>query len=224
MIALLPMKGNSERIPNKNLKKLNNKRLFYYIADKLSESSLFDFIVINTDSKEISDLALSRYGNGVKIIERPSHLLGDHISMNSIIKHDISIIGENLDYFQTHSTNPFLKTKTIKQAVELYKKGIQKIELDSIFSVNTLNARLYDHNIKAINHNPSLLERTQDLDDVYLENSNFYIFSGKSFNLSNHRIGKNPKPFKMNFSSIESLDIDTHDEWEFAEIFLKTIQ
>jgi CMP-N-acetylneuraminic acid synthetase len=221
MIALLPMKGDSERIPNKNMKILNNKRLFYYIADNLKESYLFDSLVINTDSDEISNFAKERYGNWVKIIERPVHLLGDYISMNAIIEYDVSFLGEDQDYFQTHSTNPFLKTETIKKAINVYTKGVQNGKLDSLFSVNSINARLYDHNIIPINHDLSKLERTQDLEVVYLENSNFYIFSGKSFSSKTHRIGEKPLPYIMSLSSLESLDIDTYDEWLFAEKILK---
>lgn len=221
MVALLPMKGNSERIPNKNIKMLNNKRLFYYVGDKLLKSSLFNSLIINTDSEKIADIANKRYGKWVKIIERPDNLLGDHISMNEIIKHDISVIGKNINFFQTHSTNPFLKISTIKKSVELFNVGFSQGKWDSVFSVNTLNARLYDSQLNAINHNPKILSRTQDLDVIYLENSNFYVFSGNSFMNNNHRIGLNPKPYPMNMGSLESLDIDTPDEWLFAERFLK---
>ena len=84
MIALLPMKGHSQRIPNKNIKKILNKPLFFFIADKLKKVEKFDSLVINTDSKIISELARERYGSWVKIINRPKHLQGDSISMNSI--------------------------------------------------------------------------------------------------------------------------------------------
>ena len=74
MYALLPMKEHSERIPNKNYKRLFGKPLFFYILDTLRETEIFDATIINTDSSTISALASARYGQWVKIIKRPEKL------------------------------------------------------------------------------------------------------------------------------------------------------
>lgn len=220
MLALLPMKGNSERIPNKNLKTICGKPLFFHIADKLKKTNLFDNLVINTDSKEIISLANDRYKSWVTIIERPHNLRGDNVSMNSIIEHDLSVMGFENDYFQTHSTNPLLETHTIKKAVKEFYENKRNFNVESIFSVTPFKKRLYDHNLKPINHNPKKLEQTQNLKLTFEENSNFYIFSGKSFLDNNHRIGKKSKFFIMNQETFESLDIDEKNDWNLAEILL----
>ena len=54
-LALLPMKGHSERVPNKNLKLFNGKPLYHYIANTLLEIPLIDKIVVDTDSKKIKE-------------------------------------------------------------------------------------------------------------------------------------------------------------------------
>ena len=177
--ALLPMKGNSERVPNKNIKAFGGGLLFHAVADSLLSSKYIDQLVINTDSEEISCEAKSKYGEKVKIIERPKSIQGDYVSMNEIIKHDIDVLGEE-HFLQTHSTNPMLKTKTIDLAVEKYFDAI-KNGFDSLFSVTKLQTRLYDVNGKPVNHNPNELRRTQDLDPLFEENSNFFIFSKTSF-------------------------------------------
>jgi len=217
MIALMPMKGHSERIPMKNIKPLNGRPLFYFIADTLRDTLLFDSLVINTDSPEIAKLAQSRYGSWVQIFVRPQELCGDHVPMNLILKHDIELLGLDNHYFQTHSTSPFLSSQTIVSAVKKYYTLKDEGTFDSIFSVNLLQTRLYDENLVPINHDPDRLVRTQDLDLIFEENSNFYIFSGKSFVLRNNRIGMNPNPFVMNRNRFESLDIDTKVDWLFAE-------
>jgi len=217
MIALLPMKKNSERIPGKNVKLLNGKPLFFYIADKLKETGLFDKLVINTDGARISSLSRKRYGNWVEIIERPKSLIGGNISMNWVIAHDISIIGEENDYFQTHSTNPLLTRETISSGAQLYESKNFNLKWDSIFSVNVLQVRLYDKKIKPLNHNINVLGRTQDLEEIYEENSNFYIFSGKSFKKTQQRIGIKPYAYRMDRRSMESLDIDEPSDWKFLE-------
>lgn len=222
MIALLPMKGHSERVPGKNIKPLNGKPLFFYIADTLKASGLFKWLAINTDSEEIGRNAFERYGDWVRVIERSPELCGDHVPMNSIIAHDVILLGRENDYFQTHSTNPLLSRETIRAAVEQYLEGKMSREFDSVFSVNALHTRLYDKNLRPLNHNPAVLIRTQDLDVIYEENSNFYVFSGESFCRNNHRIGIAPSPYVMSRNSVEGIDIDELSDWDFAEMAIKS--
>jgi len=222
LIALLPMKGHSERVPGKNIKSLNGKPLFFYMADTLKDTGLFELLAINTDSEEIAHLATDRFGDWVRIIERPPELVGDHVPMNSIIAHDIALLGMENDYFQTHSTNPLLSGGTVRAAVERYRAGKRSGEFDSLFSVNALRTRLYNKDLKPINHNPAVLGRTQDLDVIYEENSNFYIFSGESFICNKHRIGCNPSPYVMSRNAVEGIDIDEKSDWDFVELILKS--
>jgi N-acylneuraminate cytidylyltransferase len=74
--------------------------------------------------------------------------------------------------------------------------------------VNALKTRLYDKDLNPINHNTAVLACTQDLEVIYEENSNFYIFSGESFLHNRHRIGPNPMPYIMSRNSVEGIDID----------------
>jgi CMP-N-acetylneuraminic acid synthetase len=216
-IALLPMKENSERVPQKNYRELAGKPLFFYIADSLKKTKCFEKLIINTDSDKIANMAIDRYDNWVLIHERPKELCGDFVSMNCIIKYDITKYGDDSHYFQTHSTNPFLSEIVIRNAVRFYEKNVIDNKHDTVFSVNELKTRLYDKDLKPINHNPDELIRTQDLDRIYEENSNFYIFNTNSFQLTNGRIGKKPFPFVMESNRIESLDIDDPKDWEFAK-------
>ena len=221
LIALLPMKAHSERVPRKNIKLLNGRPLFCYVADTLRAANLFKFLAINTDCPQIADLALARYGEWVRIIDRPIDLIGENISMNLIIAHDIELLGKEHHYFQTHSTNPLITVKTINAAVHQYQTGILNQSFDSLFSVNALRTRLYDKALRPVNHDPLVLERTQDLDIMYEENSNFYIFSGKSFNTKQHRIGSKPDLFIMDRNNREGLDIDEKSDWDLVEMIIK---
>lgn len=221
MYALLPMKEHSERIPGKNFKLLNSKPFFFYIADTLRTTGLFTKLVINTDSIKIEELAKERYGDWVVIIQRPKNLCGDYVPMNQIIEYDIKILGVENDFIQTHSTNPFLTSQTLKKATAMYIDGKKEKTLDSLFSANALKTRLYDKVLKPINHNPADLIRTQDLETIYEENSNFYFFSGETFQKSKHRIGLKPNAYPMSRSAIETLDVDDPSDWCLAEAMLK---
>ncbi|MEM7550366.1 MAG: acylneuraminate cytidylyltransferase family protein [Bacteroidota bacterium] len=210
--ALLPMKGHSERIPNKNLKSFNGKPLFHCILTKLDVIESIEQIIINTDSGKIAESATG-ISSKVVIHERPSKLCGDTVPMNDIINYDISnSLGEH--YLQTHSTNPLIKPTTLAAAINTYFKKIP--EFDSLFTVTKWQTRLYWENGNPINHNPEELVRTQDLPPVFEENSNAYIFSKKSFhNSQNSRIGKKPLMFEI--GKIESIDIDEPQDFLIAE-------
>lgn len=220
-IALLPMKEHSERIPEKNFRMLDKKPLFFYIADTLKTTNIFKKIIINTDSHKIVELAKNRYKDWVHINKRTKNLCGDYVSMNEIIDFDIQNENDGYHFFQTHSTNPFLQSEVIKEAVSQYKKNIINNNYDSLFSVNVLYSRLYNKSLIPINHDPSKLIRTQDLDITYEENSNFYMFSKESFKIKNARIGINPFPFTMKSDRITSLDIDFPEDWDFAEELIR---
>ena len=211
------MKENSERIPQKNYRPLAGKPLFYYVADTLKTTGVFEKLVINTDSEIIAELAKKRYKDWVTIHERPKDLCGDFVSMNKINEYDLSILGREYHYLQTHSTNPFLQKITIKEALNIYKSIINSGKYDSLFSVNALKTRLYDHKLKPINHDPTKLIRTQDLGLIYEENSNLYFFSYDSFFSTKQRLGNKPYPFSMKSDRNDSLDIDDQKDWRFAE-------
>lgn len=211
IVALVPMKGNSERVPNKNLKDFNGRPLYHLIVKTLQNSKFISEIAINTDSDRIaSDVEINF--PSVKIIERPVELQGDYVSMNKIIKHDMDMIEADF-YLQTHSTNPLLKTSTIDAAIEKFL--VSNASFDSIFSVTKVQTRFYDKNGKAYNHNPEELIRTQDLEPLFEENSNFFLFSKKSFlEAGDKRIGQKAMMFEMD--KMEALDIDEPQDFEIA--------
>ncbi|WP_119342992.1 acylneuraminate cytidylyltransferase family protein [Facilibium subflavum] len=212
--ALLPMKGNSERVPNKNLKFFDGAPLYHAILNKLLKSKYIERVVIDTDSPAIiADIKSNYSEQQVEIIERPLELVGDYVSMNKIIAYDLSILkGEY--FIQTHSTNPLIKIQTIDSAIHYFFENLNTS--DSIFSVTKLQTRLYDKHAKPINHNPEELRRTQDLEPLYEENSNFYIFSRDSFlKAGSKRIGLKANMFEV--GKLEAIDIDEPEDFLLAE-------
>ncbi len=214
IVVLVPMKGHSERVPNKNIKDFNGAPLYHSIIKSLLQSVRVKRIIINTDSQFIADDS-KRHFDKILINPRPESLCGDFVSMNDIIAYDINNYSCEDHFMQTHSTNPLLSTDTIDKSIDLYFEALEK-GYDSVFSVTRFQSRLYWANGKAINHNPMELIRTQDLPPVFEENSNFYIFSRDSFtNTNNKRIGLNPLMFEVN--KLEAIDIDDPDDFILAE-------
>jgi len=213
--ALIFMKGVSERIPGKNLKKLNGKPLFHWIMESLNKSKYIDEIIINTDSKEIAKNASSNFN--VTIHMRPEHLLDIHSNeANQIIAYDLSIT-EGEHFLQTHSTNPLLSTESLDKAIELYFSKIEKY--NSLMSVTKVSKRFYSHQGKPINHNPNNVKKTQEINPLFEENSLIYIFSKSSFSKKKNRVGSCPLFFPI--SPYEAIDIDEPIDFELAESFMK---
>jgi CMP-N-acetylneuraminic acid synthetase len=216
LAALLPMKGHSERVPNKNLKDFHGLPLYHRITTSLLKSTYVDIVVINTDSETIKKDAIKSFADRVRIIDRPESIQGNLISMNNIIEYDLHMLDSYTHFIQTHSTNPLLKTETIDLAIKEYLKVIENNLFDSLFSVTRLQTRFYWKTGEPVNHNPNELRRTQDLPVMYEENSNFYIFSRNSFILNEKkRIGKRPFLFEMD--KIEATDIDEPEDFIIAE-------
>jgi len=216
VIALLPMKAHSERVPDKNIKDFCGRPLYHAVLTALLRSTYIERVIINTDS-DIIKKDVAKYSERVEIIDRPRDLQGDFVPMNDIIAYDLSR-ADGECFLQTHSTNPLLSHKTLDRAIETYFESLEKF--DSLFSVTRLQARLYWNDGSPINHDPKELLRTQDLPPVYEENSNLYIFSRKSFvNAGSRRIGLKPMMFEID--KLEAVDIDEPADWEIAQVLYK---
>lgn len=211
--ALVPMKGRSERVQGKNLRPFAGKPLCTYILDTLEQSQYINRVIVNTDSDEIARVC--QEFSKVTIHNRIREIQGHHIPMNSILHWDIENNENPVEhYLQTHVTNPLLRKETIDNAIKHYFDTLEKF--DSLFSVTLFQSRLYDAMGNGINHDPKKLINTQYLPKLYEENSNIYIFSKTSFrNAGHNRLGLKPTMFETN--KMESLDIDTNDDFVMAE-------
>lgn len=210
IVALVPMRHHSERVPGKNYRPFASRPLYHHIIGSLLACPYIDSVCINTDSSFILEDAPRHFD--VRVIERPEQLRSDFISMNEILLYDVTQVEADY-YLQTHSTNPLLRTQTITAAIEAFL-GSQ--EHDSLFSVTRLQSRLWDADGRAVNHDPDNLLRTQDLPPIYEENSNLYIFTKAILEERRNRIGYRPLLFEID--RIESWDIDDEQDFRIAEL------
>ena len=216
--ALLPIKSESQRVPNKNFKNLNKKALFKWILEKLISINEIDQIIINTDAvRKVRNKLGVKINKKIIIKQRIDELKGNEISMNEIIKDDLNDCNNN-DIIMTHATNPLLTKGFIVKCIVKYKESIKK-NYDSLVTFDQFYGRFFDHNFRPLNHRTGQLIQTQDLKPLYFENSNLYVFSKKSFKKKNNRIGNKPN-FMITPKEI-SLDIDNKADWKIAEKLIK---
>ena len=213
IVALLPMKANSERVKGKNFREFNGKPLFRWTLDTLLAIKEIDQVIINTDAREI----LAENGlvetDRIVIRDRKKEICGDMVSMNLIIEDDVNNVNADI-YLMTHTTNPLMTAITVGGALESFQTQKNSGDVDSLFTVDKIQTRFYREDCSAVNHDPDNLLRTQDLEPWFEENSNLYIFTKEAFDKTNARIGENPMMYET--SKFESIDIDTPDDWDFA--------
>jgi CMP-N-acetylneuraminic acid synthetase len=208
MIVFIPIKHNSQRVHRKNFRRFGKEPLFKHTLLKYSNHQVY----VDTDSQEIIDLISSdKRLSHVNVFNRRESLRGDTVSVCDLIRDFVTRFKINEPVTQVHVTSPFLKEETISTASKHMNN------CDSVVSCNAHNSRFWrkeNYGYCPINHNPVKMEQTQDLPTLYEENSAFYIFKPEVILDLNSRIGRQPHFYPID--KIQSIDIDTESDWEFA--------
>ena len=208
------MKGYSERVPKKNLRLIAGRPLFHWVTEALLAATMVDEVVVDTDSDEI-EAAVSEAFPEVGVHKRPAHLHGDTVPMHEVVANVALSVAHN-HILQTHSTNPLLTAETIDRAIAAY---LDSDDYDSLMSVTAWQTRFFFADGRPVNHDPSVLLRTQDLEPILEENSNIYISSRARILDTGLRVGANPMLFRID--AAEAVDIDEELDFKIAELFLE---
>jgi len=209
--AFVPMRHDSERVRGKNYRPLGGKPLYHHIIETLLACDLITQVVIDTDSDFIMEDAAAHFPT-VQLVERPLDLRGGDVPMNDVLGHDVSVVEADF-YVQTHSTNPLLRPETVQAALSEFLAS--RDTHDSLFTVTPLQTRFWTPDGKAINHDPSVLMRTQDLPPIMEENSCLYVFDRETLERRGNRIGDRPILFSLDPN--EAWDIDEESDWVVVE-------
>jgi len=217
VVAFVPMRHHSERVPGKNYREFNGRPLFHHVASTLLTCPEVEQLVIDTDSPVVAEQCADHFPE-VLVIERPDYLLGGDVPMTEILRHDAGLVNADW-YLQAHSTSPLLQSSTVSAAIA--EIGSRLEEFDSLVSVTRLQTRLFDADWRPINHDPSILLRTQDLPPVYEENSGLYVFSRDQIS-QGRRFGDRPLLFEID--PLEAIDIDEEADFLLAEVLQRLQQ
>lgn len=214
IVALLPIKEHSSRVPGKNFRDFCGKPLFQWVLDSLLNLEQISTVVINTDAESILSGRFRPKSNRVLLRRRTDDICGDEISMNLVLANDLMSVDADI-YLMTHATNPLISSQTFASALSYFQDQLVGNCADSLFSVNRFQSRFYRKDLTPVNHDPQNLVPTQDLEPWFEENSCFYIFTRQSFLSTNARIGSRPLIYET--PPWESVDIDVEADWCIAE-------
>jgi N-acylneuraminate cytidylyltransferase len=218
-IAIIPARGGSKRLPNKNTLLLGGIPLLVHsiLYAKLN-SEIIDEVYVSSDDKKIKKIALIY---GAKVIDRPLEISGDLEPTISTLQHAIQALDfevENIILLQP--TNPLRPTNLLKECFEIY----QNQNNDSVFTVSRNYQKLGKLvNNKFVPYNYEIGQRSQDLEPLYFENGLLYITKSKSI-IDGAIISKNAIPFIVNHP-FSHVDIDTQEDFDYAAyLFLKNLE
>jgi CMP-N-acetylneuraminic acid synthetase len=211
IVAIVPMRHDSERVRGKNYRILGSRPLFHHIVSSLLECPEIAETIIDTDSPTIVEDAQRAFPQ-VRLLERPERLRGGMVPMNDVLLNVVAQVDADF-YLQTHSTNPLLGASTISDAIRRFLDA--RPQHDSLFGVTRLQTRLWTADGKPMNHDPAVLLRTQDLPPVYEENSCLYLFSRTGLERRGSRIGERPLLYEV--PRDEAWDIDDETDWTVVE-------
>ena len=222
-LLIIPARGNSKRIPLKNIKLFYDKPIISYAINIAKKSKLFSKIHISTESNKVFKVVKKL---GVEIdFMRPKKLSGDKTPTIDVLKYVHKIYlskGENYDEIWTLSPcSPLLIVDDLKNASKISKKNKKKITLAITRSSIPIHWALQKdkkNNLKPI-FKKKLFQRSQEFKKTFFDAGAFAIFPKKFLiknikNLENMFVG-------FDLPSERSVDIDDIENWKFAEYLYK---
>lgn len=205
-VAIVPMKLNNRRLPQKNTRPFTNgKPLCYYILSTLLKIEAIDEVYVYCSNPNIREFI----PEGVKYLQRSADLDQDTTKMNEVLQCFASDVPADI-YVMTHTTAPFVKKESIEKGLHAVISG----EYDSSFAAKKLQDFLWKDGVP-FNYALNNIPRTQDLPALYEETSGFYIYRNEVMIQLNRRIGN--KPYIVEVGEIESIDIDEAEDFIIAD-------
>ena len=225
-LCVLPARGGSKRIPGKNIKLFFGKPIIAYSIEAAINTSLFDEIIVSTDDEEVAEIA-RQYGAKVPFM-RPAQLANDFTGTAAVIRHAV-------EWFQEHGqqvdqvcciypTAPFLKTEYIQRGYD------QLNEAQSDFAVSVTpypypiqRAVFVTDQGRLEMRQPEFMNtRSQDLPVAFHDAAQFYWGQAQAWLQGKPLFTNGTVPVELPRHMV--CDIDTPDDWVYAEMMAKAIQ
>ncbi|MBT5559685.1 MAG: pseudaminic acid cytidylyltransferase [Proteobacteria bacterium] len=226
-LAIIPARGGSKRIPHKNIRPFFGKPIIAYSIEVAIQSGLFDKVIVSTDDSDIADIA-KKYGASVPFL-RPKEISGDHAITMDVVQHAVQWC-ESQDWGVTHvcclyATAPFIEIADLEKGWEtLEQEGVEYVFAATSYSFPIQRAIKLAESGRVSMFSPEYeLTRSQDLEDSYHDAGQFYWGKASAFNKKLPFFSSHSKCVLLPRERVQ--DIDTLDDWEFAEtLFAAKVQ
>ena len=218
-LAIIPARGGSKRIPRKNIKPFMGKPIIAYSIEAALQSGIFDEVMVSTDDEEIAEVA-KQYGANVPFM-RSKRAADDYATTSDVIKevlYNYEKLGKMYDSVCCiYATAPFISSVKLIEAMEL----INSKKFDSAFTLvqysYPIQRSLSIKSERVMMLWPEYLNpRSQDLEVVYHDAGQFYIYDIERYCAINGSVSEGIRPLIV--SDLEVQDIDNEEDWKIAEL------
>ena len=220
VIAVIPARGGSKRIPRKNVKPFCSKPMIAWPIAAAQSTRVFDAVLVSTDDEEIAAVA-ARHGAEVPF-RRPPELANDTASTQTVMAHAIRWFEENRGSVEfaccVYATAPFLKPEFLRQGFEVIQAHP---DAEFAFGVTSYTFPIF----RSLKRNPDgtvsmfwpehEMTRSQDLPEALHDAGQFYWGRAESFKNSKTALTSRSYPVVLPRRLVQ--DIDTLEDWELAE-------
>lgn len=206
IVAVVPMKLNNRRLPQKNTKAFKNgEPLCHYILSTLLTLKEIDEVYVYCSNPDIQKFI----PKGVKYLQRSSSLDQDSTSITEVLTCFTEMVYADI-YVMSHTTAPFVSKESIRKGLN----AVISEKFDSAFAAKRVQDFLWKDG-KPFNYELDRIPRTQDLAPLYEETSGFYIYKRAVMSEFHRRIGN--QPFIVEVGEIEAIDIDEYEDFLIAD-------
>ena len=224
-VAVIPARGGSKRIPDKNIKLFHGKPIISYSIKLALASRMFDKVIVSTDSQRIAKVA-KEFGAEVPFL-RPKHLSDDFATTGDVMEHTTLWLNKNFDSVVSvcciYATAPFIKIEDLLNAYKLYNQNKWSYVFSATkfsFPIQRALKKRKGGGIEMFQPN-HFESRSQDLEESFHDAGQFYVGSPQAWIrkekifLTNSEIICLP-PWRVQ-------DIDNLEDWGNAEKIYKII-
>ncbi|CDU11024.1 acylneuraminate cytidylyltransferase family protein [Vibrio coralliirubri] len=221
VVAFIPARGGSKRLPRKNVLPLAGKPLIEWAINAAQNSHYIDEVIVSTDDQEIADISL-KIGVNVPGL-RPEELASDTATTESALFYTLNKFSHDADVvIILQPTSPLRTAQHIDEALELFcdKSAFSVVSVTPCEHPPLWSNTLPDDYSMENFLRPEALKRSQDLGEFYRLNGAVYIFDThklKEFG----KICYTNKSYAYVMDNYVSIDIDNKIDFELAEFFMK---
>jgi N-acylneuraminate cytidylyltransferase len=209
IVALVPLRGGSKSIPDKNIRLIAGKPLCAWVLEAACRSKVFAEVVVSTDAPKIAAV-VQRLDLPVKILNRPAALATDEASTEAVMLHAAQLL--DFDVLATiQATSPLVQAEDFRRAWDIFKTS----GYDSLLTAVRTKRFFWQDDGTALNYNPRQRPRRQDFPGSLMENGAFYLTSRRLLEQTSCRLGGRIGLYEMALES--AVEIDEPEDWSLVE-------
>lgn len=212
--AVVPARGGSKGIPNKNIVRVHGIPLINYTLKTLLKADVIHAVIVSTDCDKIATV-VQNYDAAVQVMKRPKALASDTASSDNVLLHVLERVSDKYTHVLfAEPTSPFRTIETIKKTIELLRENQSTM---TVVEENSIFGHIKSNRFLPLIKNEA--RRRQCREPKYKEVSLLYGMSIDSF--KKRQTIYDPEAYPIIISSEEGIDINEYSDLRLMEIKLR---